>query len=313
MREDFKGRHLVNLLEYRGEEIEYLLELAQDLKEKQRGGISHRHLDGKTLAMIFQKPSTRTRVSFEVGMEHLGGRGLFLSSQELQIGRGEPVKDTARVLSRYVEGIMIRTFQQEEVEELASNATIPVINGLTDRFHPCQALADFLTVKEFKGSFTPDLQVTYLGDGNNVAHSLMLAGAKLGVQVNLAHPPGYAPHTGIVTEAKAEAARTGGEVKVTEDPREAVRGAQVVYTDVWASMGQEGEQQERMQTFQPYQLNRELLRQAVSQALVMHCLPAHRGEEITEEVMESEQSVVFQQAENRLHAQKALLALLMQD
>jgi len=310
---DLKGRHLVSLIDYSGEEIRYLLDYAEHLKNKQEKKENHRYLAGKVLAMVFHKPSTRTRLSFEAGMEHLGGKGIFLSYRDLQIGRGEPVKDTARTLSRYVDGIMIRTFKQDEVEELARYSSVPVINGLTDRFHPCQALADLFTIRQhFAGAFEHSLKIAYLGDGNNVAHSLMLAGSKVGLKVHVAHPPGYAPADEIVSYSEKEASSSGGEIMITGDPGEAVKNAHVLYTDVWASMGQEEEQEERMLRFQDYQLNRDLLNQAHPDAIVMHCLPVHRGEETTDEVIESEQSVIFQQAENRLHVQKALLVELMQ-
>ncbi len=311
MTRELVGRNLLSLVDYSGEEIRSILELGFKLKHKQKEGQPHNFLEGRTLAMIFQKSSTRTRLSFEVGMEQLGGRGLFLSVGDLQMGRGEPVKDTARTLSRYVDGIMIRTFDQEEVEELARYASVPVINGLTDRFHPCQALADLMSVWEKCGELAPERKVVYLGDGNNVAHSLMLGCSKLGLQLRVAHPPGYAPDGDIVELARREARSSGGELVLMEDPEQAVKGCEVVYTDVWTSMGQESEKEEKRKHFAPYQLNRALLDKAEPGAVVMHCLPAHRGEEITDQVIESEQSVVFDQAENRLHAQKALLSMLI--
>ena len=312
MKKPWKGRHLVHLLDYRSHEIHEILELGSKLKAQQKRGEEHRYLSGKTLAMIFEKPSTRTRLSFEVGMEQLGGKAIFLSARDLQIGRGEPVKDTARVLSRYVDGIMIRAYYQKEVEELAHYASVPVINGLTDRFHPCQALADLLTVHEQFDGLGGHIKIAYLGDGNNVAHSLMIAGSKTGVKVHVAHPPGYAPEEEIVSRSCEEALLTGAEIKVTEDPVEAVKDAHVLYTDVWASMGQEEEQEERLNVFQNYRLERQMAEQAHPEAVVMHCLPAHRGEEITDEVIEAANSVVFDQAENRLHAQKALMTLLIE-
>ncbi|NLC11557.1 MAG: ornithine carbamoyltransferase, partial [Firmicutes bacterium] len=267
-------------------------------------------LKGKTLGMIFQKSSTRTRVSFEVGMWQLGGYALFLNAQDLQMGRGEPIRDTARVLSRYLDGIMIRTFSHQEVQELAHFASIPVINGLTDLLHPCQALADFLTIWEVKGTLE-GLKVAYVGDGNNVAHSFMLGCSKLGVDISLASPEGYRVDQEIYNRAKEFASEGGSTVILEDDPKLAVRGAQVVYTDVWTSMGQESEAETRVKHFKNYQVNNSLLALADANAMVLHCLPAHRGEEITEEVLEGPQSYVWAQAENRLHAQKALLALLM--
>ncbi len=311
MKEKFKGRHFLTLLSYTGEEIKEILGLAREMKKEQKEGKPHCYLEGKTLAMVFQKSSTRTRLSFEVGMEQLGGKGIFLSANDLQMGRGEPIKDTARVLSRYVDGIMIRTFEQEEVEELAHYSSVPVINGLTDSYHPCQVLADLLTVQEKCGEFNPGRKVVYLGDGNNVAHSLMLGCSKLGLEFRLAHPLGFAPDPEIVQKAREETGVNGGKILVTEDPRQAVKEAEVLYTDVWTSMGQESEKEERLKSFGAYQLNYELLQEAAPGAVVMHCLPAYRGEEITDEVIESSRSVVFDQAENRLHAQKALMALLM--
>lgn len=304
------GRHFLTLQDYTDEEITALLDLAGKLKQQQKNGESHHLLAGQTLGMIFEKPSTRTRVSFEVGMWQLGGHALFLSSQELQIGRGEPIRDTAAVLSRYLDGIMIRTFAHSGVEELARHAAVPVINGLTDLYHPCQALADLLTIRE-KKEVLPGLNVTYLGDGNNVAHSLMLGCSKLGVNITVCTPPGYLPLDEIRTKAEENASRTGSKIIVTDNPEAAVNKADVLYTDVWASMGQEQEKNERKKIFAPYQINGELLSQADSQAVVMHCLPAYRGDEITSEVLEGEQSVVLDQAENRLHVQKALMAALM--
>nr|WP_238134142.1 ornithine carbamoyltransferase [Calderihabitans maritimus] len=306
----FKGRDFLTLYHFTPEEITYFLEVAFQFKEKQKKGEPHRVLEGKTLGMIFQKPSTRTRVSFEVGMYQLGGFPLFLSSQDLQIKRGEPIQDTARVLSRYVDGIMIRTYSQQEVEDLARYADIPVINGLTDMFHPCQVLADLMTIREKKGALA-GLKLGYIGDGNNVANSLLIGGAKTGMKVIVASPPGYQPPKQVVDWAREDARKTGGEITITEDPLEAAREADVLYTDVWASMGQEKEAVERKKVFSRYQINEDLLHYARPDAIVLHCLPAHRGEEITEEVMEGPQSAIFDQAENRLHAQKAILALLL--
>lgn len=305
-----RGRHFLTLQDYTAEEIMAMLDLAAALKQKQQQRIAHRVLEGKTLGMIFEKPSTRTRVSFEVGMWQLGGYALFLSSQELQIGRGEPIRDTAAVLSRYVDGIMIRTYAHSGVEELARRATVPVINGLTDLYHPCQALADLLTIREKKG-ILQGLKVAYLGDGNNVAHSLMLGCSKLGLHISVAAPGGFWPREEISAKAEQNARLSGGSVTVTSDPVAAVKGADVLYTDVWASMGQEQEKTERKKIFAPYQLNREKLSLAGPAAIVMHCLPAYRGEEISADLLEGESSVVLDQAENRLHAQKALLAMVM--
>jgi ornithine carbamoyltransferase len=310
MNKSFQGRDFLSLYDYTPEEIHYLIDLAIDLKYKQKKGIPHPYLAGKTLGMIFQKSSTRTRVSFEVGMYQLGGMALFLSSNDLQIGRGEPVKDTARVLSRYLDGIMIRTFSHNEVLELAEYADIPVINGLTDLLHPCQVLADLMTIKEHKGQLA-GLKLAYVGDGNNMAHSLMYGGAKMGMDVVIASPAGYVPDETVTRQSTAVAAETGGSISITGNIEEAVRDADVIYTDVWASMGQEEEAAERKKAFAAYQVNNELLKMAKSDVIVLHCLPAHRGEEITDEVIEGPHSVVFDEAENRLHAQKAIMALLM--
>jgi len=305
-----RGRHFLSLQDFSLTEIVMFLDFARDLKQRQKRGEPHTLLAGKTLAMIFQKPSTRTRVSFEVGMWQLGGHALFLSSQELQMGRGEPIKDTAAVLSRYVDGIMIRTFKHSDVEELASFATVPVINGLTDLLHPCQVLADLLTVEEKLGKLA-GLKLAYLGDGNNVAHSLLLGCTKVGMNIAVAGPENYWPLPEITAKARENAATSRCSVLITVDPLEAVKDADIIYTDVWASMGKEEEKAERKNVFAPYQVNDNILKAARPGALVMHCLPAYRGDEITAEVLEGEQSVVIDQAENRLHAQKALLALLM--
>ncbi|MDH7577484.1 MAG: ornithine carbamoyltransferase [Bacillota bacterium] len=305
-----KGRDLLTLADFSSEEIRLFLDAAHELKKELKGGIPHPVLKGKTLGMIFHKPSTRTRVSFEVGMYQLGGYPLFLSSQELQLRRGESVGDTARTLSRYLDGIMIRTFAQEDVEELAFYASIPVINGLTDLVHPTQALADIMTVEEHKGRLQ-GLKLAFIGDGNNVAHSLLHICAKAGMDMVIACPPGYEPDPAIVAEAQADAAKTGATLEIVEDPVSAVRGADVVYTDIWASMGQEAEQEKRKQVFARYQVNSALLRHAAPDVIVLHCLPAHRGEEITDEVMDGPASVVFDEAENRLHMHKAIMALLM--
>ncbi|WP_461202446.1 ornithine carbamoyltransferase [Anoxybacillus sp. TBDG-1] len=305
-----KGKDFLTLSDYSKEEIEYLLHLALELKEKQQDGERYTPLSGKTLAMIFEKPSTRTRVSFEVGMVQLGGHALHLSSRDLQIGRGETIADTARVLSEYVDAIMIRTFEHEKVEELAHYATIPVINGLTDDDHPCQALADLLTIYEVKGKLQ-GLKLAYIGDGNNMAHALMLAAAKVGMDCAIASPKGYEPKETIVKKAKHIASENGATIVVTNDPYEAVANADVVYTDVWASMGQEAEANERMRVFTPFQVNEALVQQAKQDFIFLHCLPAHRGEEVTEGIIDGTHSYIFQQAGNRLHAQKALLVSLL--
>ncbi|MBC2721235.1 ornithine carbamoyltransferase [Desulfosporosinus sp.] len=306
----FKGRDFISLHDFNQDELSYILDVAKDLKAEQKAGRPHPILQGKTLGMVFTKSSTRTRVSFEVGMYQLGGHALFLSGRDIQLGRGEPISDTARVLSRMVDGIMIRTFSHQEVLELAEFATIPIINGLTDQLHPCQVLADLMTIQEHKGRLE-GLKLAYVGDGNNMAHSLMFGGAKMGLHVVIASPQGYKPDPAIVTMAQADAKNNGGLVEVVDDPSEAVKGADVLYTDVWASMGQEGEAQERMAAFKGYQINSNSLKLANQSAIVLHCLPAHRGEEITDEVIEGAQSVVFDESENRLHAQKAVMALVM--
>lgn len=305
-----KGKDFLTLADYSKEEIEYLLHLALELKERQQNGERYTPLSGKTLAMIFEKPSTRTRVSFEVGMVQLGGHALHLSSRDLQIGRGETIADTARVLSEYVDAIMIRTFEHEKVEELAQYATIPVINGLTDDDHKCQALADLLTIYEVKGKLQ-GLKLAYIGDGNNMAHALMLAAAKVGMDCAIASPKGYEPKETIVKEAKHIASESGATVVVTNDPYEAIADADVVYTDVWASMGQEAEANERMHIFAPFQVNEALVQQAKQDFIFLHCFPAHRGGEVTEGVIDGAHSYIFQQAGNRLHAQKALLVSLL--
>lgn len=306
---NLKGRDYITLADYTGEEIWHLLELARDLKDKQKKGIAHKYLDGKTLGMIFQKASTRTRVSFEAAMYHLGGLGMFLSKNDLQIGRGEPIQDTARVLARYCDGILIRTFAHQEVLDLAKYADVPVINGLTDDFHPTQALADILTIWEHKGTLA-GIKLAYIGDGNNVAHSLLLAGALMDMEIVIASPQGYQPNPKVVDKAKS-LAKDPSRIKVMIDPQLAVQGAQVLYTDVWTSMGQEEEARARREMLRNYQLNKELLSLADKDAIVMHCLPAHRGEEITDDVLEGPQSVAFDEAENRLHAHKAILAALL--
>jgi ornithine carbamoyltransferase len=303
-------KDLLSIHDLSTKEINDILDLAKTLKTQLKNGEQHHLLKGKTLGMIFQKASTRTRVSFEVGMWQLGGAALFLNANDMQIGRGEPVKDTARVLSRYVDGIMIRTFSHDEVIELAQFATIPVINALTDLMHPCQALTDIFTVLEHKGTLQ-GLKMVYIGDGNNMVNSLLQACAKVGMDISIATPKGYEPDAAIVAEALTVAAKTGSKIVLCEDPLEAAKDADVLYTDVWASMGKEIEQEDRREVFVNYQINQNVMNAAKKDAIVLHCLPAHRGEEITEEVLESKQSVVFDQAENRLHVQKAIMVLLM--
>jgi len=294
------------LSDWNREALEDIFTLTRELKQQQKRGEAHPLLAGKTLAMIFEKSSTRTRVSFEVGMVQLGGHALFLHSGTTQLGRGEPIKDTGRVMSRYCDGIMIRTYSQQSVEELAEWADIPVINGLTDLYHPCQVMADLFTVIEHKQNYR-DLTYTWIGDGNNMANSWINAAAIFGFRLQMATPEGYSPDAAVMERAR----QAGADVLYTHDPREAAQGADVLNTDVWASMGQEQEQKEREQAFAGYQLNREILDLAQNDAVVMHCLPAHRGEEITDEVIESGQSIVFDEAENRLHVQKAIMATLM--
>jgi ornithine carbamoyltransferase len=284
--------------------------VADRLKARQEQRIEHEYLPGRTLGMIFQKPSTRTRVSFEVGIAQLGGTGLYLAAGDLQLGRGETIKDTARVLSRYLDGIMIRTFKQADVDELAAHADVPVINGLTDEFHPCQALADVMTIRERFGTFD-GVRVTYLGDGNNVCHSLMVACAKLGMDFTAATPEGYEPNPEVVGWAQAAAEASGGSVEVQRGARMAAEGADVLYTDVWTSMGQDAERDQRVRDLADYRIDDDLLRLGSDRAVVLHCLPAHYGEEITEEVLYGPRSAVWDQAENRLHAQKALMALVI--
>lgn len=310
MHEQLAGRDFLTLADYSEAEIAYLLDLAAYLKKRHKAGEVDQPLKGKTLGMIFEKSSTRTRVSFEAGIYQLGGLGLFLSSSDIQIGRGEPIIDTAKVLSGYLDGIMIRTFAHETVEELAANASIPVINGLTDSFHPCQVLADLLTIQEVKGGLK-GLKLAYIGDGNNMAHSLMLGAAKMGIDVTIAAPDGYQPDHAVTEQARLAARFHGSNVEVTADPEAAAENADVLYTDVWASMGQESEQKIREQAFNGFQVNSRLLSLARPDAVFLHCLPAHRGEEVTAEVIDGTRSAVFQQAENRLHVQKALMTALM--
>jgi ornithine carbamoyltransferase len=308
--EELKGRDFTRAADWSRGELERLLGLAEELKQQQRRREQHHLLPGRTLGMIFQKPSTRTRVSFEVGIAQLGGTGLYLSASDLQLGRGETLKDTATVLSRYLDAIMIRTFAQADVEELARHASIPVINGLTDSSHPCQALADVLTVRERFGRLE-GVTVAYLGDGNNVCASLMVAAAKLGMNFRAATPKGYEPSREAVEIAREAAAESGATVDLLDDPRRGVAGADVLYTDVWTSMGQEEERERRLRDLAGFGIDGELVRLAGDDAIVLHCLPAHYGEEITEDVLYGPQSAVWDQAENRLHAQKALMALVI--
>ena len=300
-------KHLLTLEQLSKEEILDILNLADQLKFQKKNGIPHPILQGKTLGMIFQKSSTRTRVSFEVGMHELGGQALFLSSRDLQIGRGEPVQDTARVLSRYLDGIMIRTFAQKEVEDLAKYGSIPVVNALTDYCHPCQVLADLMTIREFKGGFE-GLKATFIGDGNNMANSIIVGCLRLGMKVSIASPKNYEVCQHIIDFAHNE---YPGMFEMTNDPLTAAIGADVIFTDVYASMGQEGEAQERLKAFKGFQVNKELMAVANKGCMVQHCLPAHREEEITNEVFEEHADEIFEEAENRLHAQKAVLVKLM--
>lgn len=308
--DNLRGRDLLTLHDFSAEEITQILDLADDLKSRQKKKEQHHYLQGKTLAMIFQKSSTRTRVSFEAGIYQLGGQALFLSTSDIQLGRGESVADTARVLSRYVDGIMIRTFAQAEVEELARYAEAPVINGLTDLLHPCQVLADLQTIREQKGRLA-GLKLAFVGDGNNVAHSLLIGCAKMGINIAVASPEGYRPEEKIVGLARENAALTGVKIEILTAPAEAVKDANVVVTDVWASMGQENQQQERARIFAGYQINEELVGGAAEDFIFLHCLPAHRGEEVSAGIIDGPHSVVWDEAENRLHAQKAVMALLM--
>ncbi len=298
-------KHLLKLGDLSREEILSILNLADQLKYERKNGICNEYLKGKKLGMIFQKSSTRTRVSFEVGMYELGGYALFLSNRDLHIGRGEPVEDTARVLSRYLDGIMIRTFEQKEVEDLAKYGTIPVINGLTDYCHPCQVLADLMTIRERKGSFK-GLKMTFVGDGNNMANSLMVGAIKTGMKFAIACPKGYEPDAELIKWAKAN-----GEFEMTADVAAAAKDADVLYTDVWASMGQEEEKAKREKAFAGFQINASIMKAANKDAMILHCLPAHRGEEITADVFEAHADEIFDEAENRLHAQKAVMCKVM--
>lgn len=300
-------KHLLKLLDLSTDEIVSLLDLADQLKYEKKHGIAHPHLQGKSVGLIFQKSSTRTRVSFETGIYQLGGQPLFLSSRDLQIGRGEPVQDTARVLSRYLDGIMIRTYDQKEVEDLAEYGNIPVINGLTDQYHPCQVLADLMTIRERYGVLE-GLKMTYIGDGDNMANSLIVGGLKTGMKVAVATPEGYEPLDEVM-----EFAEGNPNFFFTHDPAEALKDADVVITDTWASMGMEDEKEKRIRDFAGYTLDDELLSNAKDSAMVLHCLPAYRGQEITEKVFEDHADEIFEEAENRLHAQKAVMVELMKD
>ncbi|MGN9167445.1 MULTISPECIES: ornithine carbamoyltransferase [Paenibacillus] len=307
---NLKGRDFLELDDYSPEEIQYLIDLAIEIKRKHKNGEAYQPLKGKTLGLIFEKSSTRTRVSFEVGMYQLGGHALFLSKNDIQLGRGEPISDMAQVMSRYLDGIMIRTFGHDNVVELARYASVPVINGLSDLAHPCQVLADYQTLYEQKGKLK-GLKLAYIGDGNNMAHSLLIGGAKLGVHVSIASPAGYEPDPSVVAVSREIAKHTGSEIVITQSPQEAVQDADAIYTDVWASMGFEEEQKERELAFADFQVNEELVKLAKPDYLFLHCLPAHRGEEVSAGVIDGPNSVIFDEAENRLHAQKALLVALM--
>ncbi len=303
-------KDFISLHDLTKEEITALLELALKLKDKQKKGIAHPILKGKTLGMIFTKSSTRTRVSFEVGMTQLGGYPLFLSSNDIQLGRGETIYDTAKVLERYLDGIMIRTFAHSDVLELAEHADIPVINALTDLLHPCQVLADLQTIYEHKGKLE-GLKFAYVGDGNNMANSIMYGCSKMGIDCRIASPEGYTPDPEVIENAKADAKKSGSELLITNDPVEAVKDADIIYSDTWVSMGQEAEKAERIKIFMPYQVDGKLFSNAKSDCVFMHCLPAYRGYEVTPEVIDGKNSIIFDEAENRLHAQKAIMATLM--
>jgi ornithine carbamoyltransferase len=305
-----KGKSLLTLLDWSKEEIEAVLQKGIELKRERKEGKLNTSLKGQTLGLIFEKSSTRTRVSFEAGMMQLGGNALYLNGQDLQIGRGESIHDTAKVLSEFIDAIMIRTFEHSKVEELAKYGSIPVINGLTDEFHPCQALADLMTIYEEKGTLK-GLKVAYIGDGNNVAHSLMIACAKVGAHFSIACPKGYEPKEWIVNEARKIAEQQDANITIVENSIEAVQDSDAVYTDVWTSMGQEAENDIRLKAFSNYQVNDELVKHAKDDYLFLHCLPAHREEEVTASVIDGENSYVFQQAGNRMHVQKALLQLVL--
>ena len=303
-----KGKDMLSIHDLSVDEVQEILALAKELKAKQKAGVPHKILEGKTLGMIFEKSSTRTRVSFETGMYQLGGQALFLSNRDLQLGRGEPIRDTARVLSRYLDGIMIRTFGHDRVEELAKWADIPVINALTDLLHPCQVLTDLLTIEEYKGKNLKGLKMAYVGDGNNMTNSFLYGCAKVGMTFVAATPEDYRPDATVFKNALEDAKETGASLSLVTDPHEAVKDADIVVTDTWASMGQEAEHEARKKIFAPYQVNKELLEGADKRVIVMHCLPAYRGE-----VLEANADVIFDEAENRLHTQKAIMALTMAD
>jgi ornithine carbamoyltransferase len=307
---NIKGKDLLTLADFSADKIKGLLEKAKQLKEAHLQGAETSILKGKILGMIFEKSSTRTRVSFEAGMLQLGGHALYLNSQDLQLGRGESIADTAKVLSQYVDGIMIRTFSHEKIQELAYHADIPVINGLTDLYHPCQALADLLTIEEKHGELKGQ-NLAYIGDGNNVAHSLMIASAKMGVNITIACPAGYEPDQSVLQQSQKFAELSGSKVIVTHNPEEAAANADAIYTDVWTSMGQEAENDKRLKDFADYQVNEYLVQNAKKDYVFLHCLPAHRGEEVTAEVIDGKNSAVFQQAGNRLHVQKAILSEIL--
>ena len=307
---NMKGKSLLTIHELSLEEVWQIFELSKSLKEKRLSGEPHRLLDGKKLGMIFSKPSTRTRVSFEVGIYELGGTGLYFNQNDLQLKKSENVSDTAKVLSRYLDGIMIRTFDHQDVVDLATFGSIPIINGLTDLHHPCQVLADLFTILEKKRTLQ-GLKLAYIGDGNNMAHSLLHGCAKVGMNISIASPSGYTPLDSVVAESQKDAKYMGSKIEILNDPIAAVKDADIVYTDVWASMGQEKEAQERKTKFMKYQINPELVKHAKDDYLFMHCLPAHRGDEVVNEVIDSANSVVFDEAENRLHVQKAVMALVM--
>lgn len=310
MASNLNGKSFVSLNDFSEDEFFQIFDLSESLKNKQKNGTTHRLLEGKTLGMIFSKPSTRTRISFEVGIYQLGGIGMFFNQNDLQLKKSENISDTAKVLSRFLSGIMIRTFEHQDVIDLARYASIPVINGLTDLMHPCQVMADLFTILEKKKKLK-GLKLAYIGDGNNMAHSLLHGCSKVGMDISIASPLKFQPNKIIVDEAIDNAKKHGSKVEVIIDPFEAVKNADVIYTDVWASMGQESESQERKKIFKPYQINKNLVLNAKEDYLFMHCLPAHRGDEVVNEIADSPNSVIFDEAENRLHVQKAIMALLM--
>lgn len=305
-----RGRDFISIHDFTPQEVAYILEAAVEIKKLQKKGVAHPYLAGKTLGMIFQKASTRTRVAFEVGMYQLGGHALFLSPRDIQLGRGETIKDTALVLARMLDGIMIRTFDHDEVLELARWSSVPVINGLTDLLHPTQVIGDMMTILEHKGGLK-GLKLAFIGDGNNVAHELLYGGAKVGMDIVIASPGGYEPDPVVFKQAREDAEQSGARLWVVNDPAQAAQDADVIYTDVWASMGQEEQAGQKEQAFRSYQVNNQLMSLARPDAIVLHCLPAKRGKEITDEVMDGPQSAIFDESENRLHAHKAIMALTM--